>query len=104
MSRRPDTNTRNLEILRAIGDGVEVSSEIFVHSSYEAVHTIRQSCLKMTKEGLLRSDMRFIKRPPGVISAWTHGSRAHHFALTDLGRERLAELEESASPAIEIQA
>lgn len=104
MTRGPNLDTRILEVLCAIEGGAEIVSEILTHSSYESVNNVRRFCVDLTKAGLLTSGMRIARRTWRNASPWAHGPRAHHFALTDLGRERLAELRESAAPAAQTQA
>lgn len=104
MTRGPDIDTRILEVLRAVADGAEIVSEILRHSSYGSVSNVRRLCVDLAKSKLLTADLRFAKRSARTVSTWSHGPRSYHFELTDLGRERLAELEESAAPAVKIQA
>ncbi len=104
MTRGPDTETRTLEVLRAIADGAEIVSEILPHSSYESASNVRRICVDLGRTGLLSAQMKFARRTTRNMSSWSHGPRSYHFSLTELGRERLAELEESAAPAVQIQA
>ena len=96
MTRGPDIQTRTLEVLRAVADGAEIVSQILRKSSYESVSNVRRICVDLAKQKLLTSELRFAKRPARIVSTWAHGPRSWHFELTDLGRERLAELEDGS--------